>query len=91
MKNYQGVILYWLPVNPFLVDCSDKSIDCSGKKRKRHRFLEDDEDIDEPSKRSRQISNHVKDHNEYSSTKSSQPMEAPNEDGAGDKSSDQGE
>lgn len=71
------------------VDCSDKNIDSSGKKRKRHRFLEDDEDIDEQPKRSRQFDNNVKDNNKCNSTKSSEPVEAANEDGAGEKSSGQ--
>jgi len=73
------------------VDCRDKNFECSGKKRKRHRFLEDDEDIDKGTKRSRQLDNDVLDHNKYrnNSTQSSQPVDASNEDGTGEKSSDQ--
>ncbi|XP_078375262.1 SWI/SNF-related matrix-associated actin-dependent regulator of chromatin subfamily A containing DEAD/H box 1-like isoform X2 [Oculina patagonica] len=56
------------------VDCSNINFECSKKKRKRHRFIsEDDEDVEESSKRSRQCdgTNDLKDN--CNSTQSSGP------------------
>jgi len=71
------------------VDCSDNNFECSRKKRKRHCFLEDDEDIDKGTKRSRQFDDDFKYHNKYNSTQCLRAAKAADKDGTCEKSSDQ--
>ena len=53
----------------------------TGKKRKRHRFIEDDEDIDEGSKRSRQFDDETNDPKHCcNSAPISRPNDTPKDD-----------